>query len=436
MRLRGELGPALVVATVAHVGLLAVAPRVLGGVRPSVALSSSDLRSATIDVEVAPERRVAPEAPPPRAPEPPPPVEPPARAEPPAPPANPAPAAHAVKPAIAPPSSERPGPPEPQAPAPVAPPSQPAPPGPPVDDYGAPPAAPVVGLPPGLGGRPAWSVPGVMPDAPSGPPGKAAATASPEQRKANPDAGGQAIRSSLQTQDKQLGLDQPAAGVVAASLEAAVRSSDAPPEARATFEVKLGADGKVLGVTVKSSSAGNGATWDRVARNAAGALSAKSLALRGDAAERGATVTVKIESRQVYPAGTKKKADVQPVCAEEVMAELAKQLAAPIVGGEAPRGPYENGAVNRADPAAALGAMDEEQRRKFCLAVGVRGKGDMSNFGAHAQTQVSSSYKVAVPGMMALPVAVKPIDTRVPWAPVDPNKEKLPQKKWKPKKKK
>src|SRR5262249_21989685 len=161
-------------------------------------------------------------------------------------------------------------------------------------------------------------------------------------------------------------------------------------------------DGKVQAVRVVSSSAGEGTTWEKVAKNAAGALSAKALALRGDAATRGATITVKVESKQIFPAGSSRQADVQPVCAEEVRADVARQGAARLVGG--PRGPYENGAIN---PAKGFGDPDaEERKRRFCIPVGVAGKLDASNFGAHALTRVSSTYKVTVPGTLPLPADV------------------------------
>jgi hypothetical protein len=64
----------------------------------------------------------------------------------------------------------------------------------------------------------------------------------------------------------------------------------------------------------------------------------------------------------------------------------------------------------------------------------VKGKGDISNIGAHMQTVVRSSFKVKVPGEKQLE-DVKAIDQSAPWSRPDPDKvQKLRPKR--PKKKK
>ena len=89
-------------------------------------------------------------------------------------------------------------------------------------------------------------------------------------------------------------------------------------------------------------------------------------------------------------------------------------------------------------PTAALGAgftpppgyAWDEQRRKFCIPIGIRGRGDLSNLAAHRQTVVRSSFSVKRDGERALPSEdILPIDTRVPWAKEDPTLRKPPPKK-------
>ena len=55
---------------------------------------------------------------------------------------------------------------------------------------------------------------------------------------------------------------------MASTLESAVRSSAIPGDTRATFEVRLGADGNVEGVRLVSASAGDAGTWEQVVKTA------------------------------------------------------------------------------------------------------------------------------------------------------------------------
>jgi hypothetical protein len=292
--------------------------------------------------------------------------------------------------------------------------------------------SPVEGTAPltGLGGTPVWSMPGVI--GPAAAP-TAAPTAAPGARPVDKNIAGQVLSGSLHKKDQELGIDMPAGGVVASTIADAVRGSEVPKDVRATFEVKLGADGKVLGVRVVSSSAGDAGSWERIARTAGAALASRSLTLSGDAAAKGATVTVKIESKIVYPAGTKVKYDVAPVCANEVIEDLIDGLSTPIDPG---RGPINDPAVNRPDPGKETAEPNaEERRRLFCIPIGVKGSGDLSNLGAPMQTVVRSSFKVVVPGSKQLE-DVKEVDQRAPWSKPDPNKVQKIRPKWKKKKKK
>lgn len=312
----------------------------------------------------------------------------------------------------------------PAGPAP-APPTGPR--GPAVDEYGGPAGgSDVAALPPGIGGSRLWSIPGMVPGAA---PPKPASTVATGPAPVDTNIAGQVLSGSLSKKDKAVGIGLPAAGAVATTLADAVRSS-APVDARATFEVKLGGGGQVESVRLVSASAGDAGTWARVVASAKGALGARALQMSGDG--KPATVIVKVESNTQFPAGSKKAVDVTPVCAEEELAKMAEALK----NGLSPdlsRGPRpEPGMVAIPDD----DSPDAERKRKFCIPVGVRGKGDVSNIGAHAVNVVKSTFTVTKPGEKALdPDAVLPVDTRVPWAPEDPTKVRpaLPKKKKKKK---
>lgn len=296
---------------------------------------------------------------------------------------------------------------------------------PPASEYGPPSPAPVVGVP-GLG-APVWAIPGVLapPPLPT-----AAPTVAPPAKPVDRDVATQVLTGGAAKKDKAIGLDLPAAGLVASTVAAAVRSN-APQDAKATIEVKLEANGKVQSVRVVKSNGGDGAAWDRAAKAAAAQLGQKALAMTGEAAAHGATVTVKVESKTVLPAGTKDKVDVQPVCAEEVLQQMAEALADPAAAA-AGHGPFKDPASNR----VAFGGPGEDgAKRKFCIPIGVAAKGDASNLGAHAQTQVTTSFSVKVPHTIQTE-DVKEIDLRAPWSQADPNKVKLPRDWGKKKKKK
>jgi hypothetical protein len=262
----------------------------------------------------------------------------------------------------------------------------------------------VVTLPPGLGGKPVWALPGALP----GPDRAAPAPTRPAPDRAVPsDVASKVLSGTVNKRDQELGIDLPAAGVVAGVLADAVRVANTTPEARATFEVRLGRQGEVLGLRVKSFSAGDAATWDRAAKSASSALAARALAVNGE--KDGVTLIVKVEATQRYPAGSKERIDVKPVCANEVIEEIGDMLEDPALG------------VPRRDMDA------DERKRRFCIPVGIGGKGDVSNLGAHLQTVVRSSYKVVRAGDTNLPSAgVQPLNDRAPWLSSRADREERP----------
>jgi hypothetical protein len=298
------------------------------------------------------------------------------------------------------------------------------------DEYGGPaPGSDVAALPPGMGGARLWTIPGAIPSAA---PPKPASTVSTGPPPVDSDIAGKVLEGSLGRKDKAIGIDSPAAGTVAVRIADAVRTS-APLNARATFEVKLGAEGQVEGVRLVSASDGDASTWARVVSSAKAGIGTTTLKMKGDG--KGATVIVKVESKVQYPAGSKEKLEMAPVCAEEELAKMADALQnlGNGLNGDLQRGP-------RPEPGmAALPPSDDEglaKKRKFCIPIGVRGTFDASNFGAHAVNVVKSTFTVTRPGEKALdPDAVRPIDTRVPWAPEDPTKVRpaMPKKKKKKK---
>jgi len=270
--------------------LLHAAPFVLARIVPPqtpllVAHSSSELRG--IEVEIPIEPTLPPEAQP-ETPQP-------------APEPEEAPREQArVMPGIAPVPDAR-GPVEP-APGSIEPTPAPAPTasGHAPDHYDGPPDA-QPGIPgiPGLGGSPIWAMPGMVPSAQ---PAAPAPTTPGKQREVDKDIAGLVLREGLKTKDKTLGLDLPAAGTVASAVGQAVRAGDTPAVARASFEVRLGPGGKVLGVRVTSFNDGSPDMWDRVARAVMAILAGRSLQMN-DEFKKGGTVYVSVNSTVELPAG-------------------------------------------------------------------------------------------------------------------------------------
>jgi hypothetical protein len=155
--------------------------------------------------------------------------------------------------------------------------------------------------PPGLGRRPVWTIPGVLPESGRPPP---APTTPGAPREVDKNIAGKVLNDELRARDKGLGIDLPAAGTVATAIGNAVRGGDTPSEGRATFVVRLSPTGEVLDVRLASSSAGSQDVWQRAAQAAAARLRGKSLTMTG-AYKAGATVYVDVTSAVLLPDGTK-----------------------------------------------------------------------------------------------------------------------------------
>lgn len=227
---------------------------------------------------------------------------------------------------------------------------------------------------------------------------KAAPTNAPAKARVRADQANEVLSSTLRGHDRDKGIDLPATGVVVGAVSDATRALPVPHNTRASFVVKLGPGGKVEGVRVSSSSAGDAASWSSAAKGVAAALAKKQLAL-GDASKSGATIVVSVTVKHVYPTGSSKGADVKPVCANQIINDLADSLddkpAAP-AGGNVPIFTDENG--------------------RPCIPVGMAGSADAANIGATKQIQVQASSKVLVAGKEALP-DVKAVNTDPFWVP-------------------
>jgi hypothetical protein len=290
----------------------------------------------------------------------------------------------------------------------------------PPDEYGGPPdpGVGVTSLPPGLG-TPLWTLPGAIPSgAPAAP---APTTLAP--RPVDTAVAGKVLNGSLRSRDKTLGLQVPAAGAIATSVADAVRSGG-PLDARASFEVSLSADGHVNGVRLLKASGGDAAGWERVVASAKGALQKRGLEMGGEG--RPVTVIVKVESSVEYPAGSKVAMVAKPVCANEVFEQVQKLIDDAVHGGGGSG--LVRGLRDDAGHFIPYSAMDDEQRRKFCIPIGIVVHGDLSNVGAHTSNVVRSSFEVVREGEKALqPEAVAPLDTRL-WGPRDMTKAQPPPK--------
>ncbi len=423
---------AVAVALAAHVLFLALAPR---EPLPQIEVLPPRVETpveTSIDIEASPGTATRAPIPSPEPPQPPA-----ARESTPTPNrVAPAPAPESVPaPAPAPAPESVPAPAPAPAPAPESvpvPAPAPAPPNPPVDEYGgAPPApAPVIGVLPGLS-TPVWAMPGVVPDAPAARP---APTSIEAPRPVDSDVASRVLSGTLHSKDKSSGIEIPAAGVVASTVATAVRGSPVK-DARATFEVKLGPQGNVVGVRLVSTTDADATHWTGVVESIRSTLSARSLQMGAD--KQGVTVVVKIESKVQYPAGSKEKVDVRPVCANEVI----EQLAAAIQDGmsQGGGGGFTRGVRDDQGQFIPYSELDEERRSRFCIPIGIRGKGDASNIGAHMYNVVSSSFTVKRAGEKALPAeATLPVDRSAPWVPAVPGKTRPapPPRKKKNKKKK
>jgi len=227
---------------------------------------------------------------------------------------------------------------------------------------------------------------------------KAAPTSAPAQARASADQANEVLSSTLRGHDRDKGIDLPATGVVVGAVSDATRALPVPHNTRASFVVKLGPGGKVEGVRVSASSAGDAASWSSAAKTVAASLSKKQLAL-GDASKSGATIVVSVTVKHVYPTGSSKGADVKPVCANQIINDLADSL-------------------DDKPAAAATGNVPifTDENGRPCIPVGMAGSADAANIGATKQIQVQTSSKVLVGGRESLP-DVKPVNTDPFWVP-------------------
>ncbi len=151
---------------------------------------------------------------------------------------------------------------------------------------------------PGLG-SPIWMLPGAIDPAPRA---AAAPTVAPSARPVDKDIAGIVVREAMLANDKRLGLDLPGAGTVASAVGTAVRGTETPSVGRATFEIRLSADGRVLGVRIVSATAGASDAWDRAAKAAAAALASRTLQMNANYA-KGAMIYVDVSSTLALPSG-------------------------------------------------------------------------------------------------------------------------------------
>lgn len=213
----------------------------------------------------------------------------------------------------------------------------------------------------------------------------AAPTAAPSAAAVDKAKANEVLSSTLVGQDRKKGIDLPATGVVTASVSDATRALPVAHNTRASFEVKLAPGGKVAGVRVMNASAGEAAAWEGAARAVATNLSSKALSL-GEAAKSGATIVVSVTVKHVYPTGTAKATDVKPVCANQILNDIA------------------DAASDRATPTPeATVPLFQDENGRPCIPIGVGGTADAANLGATKQIQVQTSSKVLIGGKEALP---------------------------------
>lgn len=300
------------------------------------------------------------------------------------------------------------------SPSPETGPTTPSPPAPPTDEYGAlPPTDPGPAVP-GLAG-PLWSVPGVVPTGALPKPAPTTITAPIIPS----DVASRVLSGTVHSHDKSVGIEIPAAGVVATSVADAMRGS-ALTDVKGTFEVKLSGEGKVESVRFIGSTDGDASQWSAVANAAQKALAGRSLEMGSD--KKGVTVVVKVESKLQYPNGAKKKIDVQPVCANEVIEQAIAAME-----GLTQTGGMVRGIRDDQGKFIPYNELDDENRRKFCIPIGIRGQVDPSNIGAHITNSVRTSFQVKRAGEQALPTeATLPIDRGAPWLPVAEGKTRPP----------
>ena len=170
------------------------------------------------------------------------------------------------------------------------------------NEYTQPPSASDAwGIPGWPGGSGSWAVLPTEPETPRG--SLPAPTKIDPHRPVDGDIAGKVIKDAMQTQDRTLGLDLPAAAAVAAVVGNAVRSGDTPDECAATFSVVLGGNGKVQSVSLLGTVGGVGGEWRAVQRAAEAALRKMTFPMKS-AFAKGAVITVNVRSQLRMPSGS------------------------------------------------------------------------------------------------------------------------------------
>ena len=229
--------------------------------------------------------------------------------------------------------------------------------------------------------------------APAAPTEIKAPTSSPQK------AASESVQSTLIGSDKKVGIDLPATQVVVGAVATATRALPVGHNTRASFEVKLDGSGKVTSVRVLKASGGDAATWSGAAKAAAASLNGKQLGL-GGAKGVGATVTVDVKVRHVFPSGSAKGADVKPVCANQIINDIAEAAS--------------SGKTKDAGETAKVPLFTDENGRP-CIPVGVNVVSDETNIGATKQIQVQTSSRVTVNGRGALPAELQAVNKDPFW---------------------
>jgi hypothetical protein len=119
----------------------------------------------------------------------------------------------------------------------------------------------------------------------------------------DPKLAGRLIADAVREKDRKLGLDLPGAGTILSIVKDAVRGSNTPEFAKATFEVRIAPGGRVKSVKVLSSSAGVLGDWNAVASTVSGRLASNNFPLPESFAA-GAIVTVNVISQLQMPDGS------------------------------------------------------------------------------------------------------------------------------------
>lgn len=259
------------------------------------------------------------------------------------------------------------------------------------DEYGPPPEPGPAPGPIGPNVPPIWAGPGGLDIGP----GPAAPTRAPAARPVDPSAASSVVASTLRDADRAAGITMPSTSVVSSAVSVAARSVSVPHNTRATFEVKLGPGGTVLSSRVVKHSGGDKAQWDAAAKSVAASLAGRSLDI-GQA--KSATVLVNVTAKHVFPAGTAKAADVKPVCANQIINDLADGL---------DKNPDKN-------PEPNVPLFQDENGRP-CIPIGVAGISDAANIGAQKQIQIQTSSTVLIDGKAALPANISKVNKDPFW---------------------